>query len=122
MKLVHADLAARNVLLSSQKVSKIADFGLSARLYNYSYCVKSEQDLLPWRWMAPESIKRLQFSEKSDVWAYGVMLWELYSLGDLPYCNMSCSHVLENFSNGLRLERSAYDAKYVHGIMKNAGD
>lgn len=84
-KVVHADLATRNILLTFDRTAKISDFGLSRRLYNYSEYVKKQQEPLPWRWMAPEALRRLEFNEKTDVYAYGVTLWEIYSLGDLPH-------------------------------------
>lgn len=80
-RVVHADLATRNVLLTSEKQAKISDFGLSRRLYNYSVYAKKQHEPLPWRWMAPESLRRLEFTEKTDVWAFGITLWEIYSLG-----------------------------------------
>ncbi len=80
--MVHADLAARNILLTIDRRAKIADFGLSRRMYNYDRCVKAGEELSPWRWMAPESLKYFRFTEKSDVWSFGVLLWEIYSLGN----------------------------------------
>lgn len=73
-KVVHADLAARNILLSSSKIAKVSDFGVSRKLYNYSQYVKKQQEPLAWRWMAPESLNRMEFTEKSDVWAFGITL------------------------------------------------
>jgi len=103
-KVVHADLASRNVLLTLDKEAKICDFGLSRRLYDYSNYVKQNQEPLPWRWMPPEALKFLQFNEKSDVWAYGVTLWEMYSLGEKPYPGLSWDlNFADLLEDGLRL-------------------
>ncbi|CAL8122200.1 unnamed protein product [Orchesella dallaii] len=115
---IHADLAARNVLLTDGLTAKITDFGLSRRLYEYTEYVKQKQEPLPWRWMAVESLKRLEFSTKSDVWAYGITLWEIWSLGDIPYPGRSWDpdFVLE-LENGLRNTKPSGASCDIYDIM-----
>ncbi len=109
---VHADLATRNVLLNLRKEAKICDFGLSRRMYNYTNYVKHHQEPLPWKWMSPESLKLMQFCEKSDIWAYGVTLWEIYSLGESPYPGLSWDiNFADLLESGFRMNEPKYNEK-----------
>ncbi|OWA50740.1 putative Mast/stem cell growth factor receptor Kit [Hypsibius exemplaris] len=82
-RVIHRDLAGRNVLVCENKNVKIADFGL-ARQQRLDYIMRDRQAELPMRWMAPESLRDLVFNEKTDVWSFGVLLWEIFSLGEIP--------------------------------------
>ena len=79
---VHRDLAARNVLISTTKQCKVTDFGLARDLYNYDE-YQSEGGRLPIKWMSPEAIFELKFTTESDVWSFGVLMYELFSWGRL---------------------------------------
>lgn len=101
---IHGDLAARNVLLTLSLQAKITDFGLSRQLYDYTNYVKKQQAPLPWRHMAIESLREMSFSTESDVWAYGVTMWEVFSMGDVPYPGRSWSlDFVHELENGMRL-------------------
>ena len=76
--MIHRDLACRNVLVGDKKILKISDFGLSREGDTY---VKSGSGRLPYKWMALESLGEREFTSQSDVWAYGVVLWEIATLG-----------------------------------------
>lgn len=84
-KILHGDLAARNVLLTDSKVAKICDFGLSRSLYKDNYYRKTSKSPIPFKWLAPECLTELIFYTQSDVWSYGIFLWELFTLGQTPY-------------------------------------
>lgn len=102
-------MGTRNVLLTSELVAKITDFGLSRRLYEYTEYVKKNQEPLPWRWMSIESLRNMTFSSESDVWSYGVTLWEVFTLGNLPYPGLSWDVAfVETLQNGLKLSSPKY--------------
>ena len=102
-KHVHRDVAARNVLLFSENLAKISDFGLARQLNNYDYYSMSSNTPIPVKWYPPEVLKQKKFSEKSDVWSYGVLLWEIFSFGGYPYGmrRISNKDELEEFTEDL---------------------
>src|SRR5882757_6980147 len=92
MKFVHRDLALRNCMLDKDLVVKVADFGLTRDIYTEGFYKSNAKDVaLPAKWMAPESLDRLIFDVKTDVWSYGVVLWELLTRGINPYPGVNCS-------------------------------
>lgn len=84
-RFVHRDLAARNCLVGANLTVKIADFGMSRDVYTCDYYKMGGERPMPVRWMSPESIVYARFTHESDVWSYGVVLWEIYSRGKQPF-------------------------------------
>lgn len=117
-KLIHRDLAARNILLAEGNVIKIADFGLAKDLYKYSKYVKKADGPLPIKWMAIESIKDRIFTTKSDVWSFGVLLWEIFTLGGNPYPGFEMNEqFLKRLKDGYRMEKPEYASTNIYEIM-----
>ncbi|ODM92202.1 Vascular endothelial growth factor receptor 1 [Orchesella cincta] len=122
-KVVHGDLALRNMLLDANQVVKITDFGLSKHIYTQTnqYVTTKNKDVpLPWRWLAPETIKDNIFSMHSDVWSFGVVLYELFTLGEQPYACLSYNEeFLRLISNGFRLDKPPYANQDIYTTMRN---
>ncbi|KAG9266945.1 megakaryocyte-associated tyrosine-protein kinase [Astyanax mexicanus] len=113
-KLVHRDLAARNILLSEDNVAKVSDFGL-AKVDSQAF----DNTKLPVKWTAPEGLKNKKISTRSDVWSYGVLLWEIFSYGMQPYPKMSLQEVKEQVEQGYRMEAPEACPPEVYTIMRD---
>ncbi|CAH2292406.1 tyrosine- kinase ZAP-70 [Pelobates cultripes] len=115
---VHRDLAARNVLLVNQHYAKISDFGLSKALApDDSYYTARTGGKWPLKWYAPESITHRKFSSRTDVWSYGVTMWEAYSYGQKPYKKLKGTEVLDFINRGERLPCPANCPKEMYQLM-----
>ncbi|GFR05086.1 insulin-like peptide receptor [Trichonephila clavata] len=98
-KFVHRDLACRNCLVNISRSVKIADFGMCRAMYDSDYYRYNKKGMLPVRWMAPESLIDGLFTPPSDVWSYGVVLYEIVTFASVPYQGLSNSQVLEHIKN-----------------------
>ncbi|XP_043391787.1 megakaryocyte-associated tyrosine-protein kinase isoform X4 [Chelonia mydas] len=112
-KLVHRDLAARNILISEENVAKVSDFGLAKVDPKGTDATK-----LPIKWTAPEALKHNKFSAKSDVWSYGILLWEVFSYGRAPYSKMTLKEVTEMVEKGYRMEAPEECPPSLYTLMK----
>lgn len=112
-KVVHRDLAVRNILLGSNLQAKISDFGLS-RTYEGEEYTQTKDYKIPIKWYAPESIERSRFTSKSDVWSFGITLWEMWTYGDVPYGDDNGTEVYNFIKAGKRLSKphECYDSTY----------
>ncbi|XP_060573437.1 fibroblast growth factor receptor 2-like isoform X2 [Ruditapes philippinarum] len=116
---IHRDLAARNILVAEDFVLKIADFGLTRNLSEVDYYKKSGDGRLPVKWMAPEALFDRRYTTKSDVWAYGVLLWEIFTLGGNPYPSVPVEDLFDLLRNGHRMEKPPYASTEMYQIMLN---
>ncbi|XP_023274014.1 receptor-type tyrosine-protein kinase FLT3-like [Seriola lalandi dorsalis] len=109
LQCIHRDLAARNVLVTKGRLVKIGDFGLARDIDNDCNYVVRGNVRLPVKWMAPESIFQGMYTMKSDVWAYGILLWEIFSLGVTPYPGMKVDHTFYSMiERGFKMECPYY--------------
>ncbi|KAM6469916.1 tyrosine-protein kinase SYK isoform 1-T1 [Liasis olivaceus] len=115
---VHRDLAARNVLLVTQHYAKISDFGLSKALGSNDYYKAEHHGKWPVKWYAPECMNFFKFSSKSDVWSFGVLMWETFSYGQKPYKGMKGSEVAQMIERGERMESPLGCPSEIYGLMK----
>ncbi|XP_064032933.1 tyrosine-protein kinase SYK isoform X2 [Pogoniulus pusillus] len=116
---VHRDLAARNVLLVTQHYAKISDFGLSKALSaDENYYKAQSHGKWPVKWYAPECINFYKFSSKSDVWSFGVLMWEAFSYGQKPYKGMKGGEVAQMIERGERMECPEVCPTEVYDLMK----
>lgn len=116
--IVHRDLACRNCLVTENLTVKVTDFGMSRDIHYQHYYRKDGEALLPVRWMAPECLLDGVFTELSDVYSYGVLLWEIYTFGCIPYPALSNQQVYEKVIQGHRLEAPPRCPVAIYAVMK----
>ncbi|XP_042625633.1 vascular endothelial growth factor receptor 3-like isoform X2 [Cyprinus carpio] len=117
-KCIHRDLAARNILLSENNVVKICDFGLARDIYKDPDYVRKGNARLPLKWMAPESIFDKVYTSQSDVWSFGVLLWEIFSLGASPYPGLQIDEdFCKRLKDGTRMRAPDNASPEIYGIM-----
>ncbi|XP_063046178.1 NT-3 growth factor receptor [Engraulis encrasicolus] len=114
---VHRDLATRNCLVGNGLLVKIGDFGMSRDIYSADYYRVGGHTMLPIRWMPPESIMYRKFTTESDVWSFGVIMWEIFMYGKQPWFQLGNNEVIECITQGRVLERPRLCPKEVYDVM-----
>ncbi|KAM6129975.1 fibroblast growth factor receptor 2 isoform 3-T3 [Phoenicopterus ruber ruber] len=118
-KCIHRDLAARNVLVTENKVMKIADFGLARDINNIDYYKKTTNGRLPVKWMAPEALFDRVYTHQSDVWSFGVLMWEIFTLGGSPYPGIPVEELFKLLKEGHRMDKPANCTNELYMMMRD---
>ncbi|XP_051766761.1 fibroblast growth factor receptor 1b isoform X5 [Ctenopharyngodon idella] len=116
---IHRDLAARNVLVTEDNVMKIADFGLARDVHHIDYYKKTTNGRLPVKWMAPEALFDRIYTHQSDVWSFGVLLWEIFTLGGSPYPGVPVEELFKLLREGHRMDRPSACTQELYLMMKD---
>lgn len=116
-KIIHRDLAARNVLLGENLTCKVTDFGMARNIHERGMYQKSSEGRLPVKWTALEALEHGQYTTKSDVWSFGVLLFEIVTIGGRPYPGMDVVELVEKLRRGYRMEKPQHLDEKVYDLM-----
>ena len=114
---IHRDLACRNILIFNESEVKIGDFGMMRRVASDGIYTMQEKRKVPIAWSAPESLRKRQFSEKSDVWSFGVLLWEIFTFGDHPWKGSNAKEIITMIEQGVRMNPAHYCSSGVWDLV-----
>ncbi|CAL1533345.1 unnamed protein product [Lymnaea stagnalis] len=117
-RFIHRDLAARNCLLTKGPIAKVSDFGLSKDAYEIGHYKRVQKDRVPFKWLSPEALLWGQYSCKSDVWAFGILIWELYTFGGTPYPQVTTEQLRELHEYGYRMSKPPACPEQLYRIMR----
>ncbi|XP_057666874.1 uncharacterized protein LOC130900347 [Diorhabda carinulata] len=119
IKFVHRDIASRNCLINAQRSVKIGDFGMTRAMFDNDYYKFTRRGMLPVRWMSPESLALGVFTPASDIWSFGILLYEIITFGNFPFQGKSNAQVLELVKDGQTLEIPKGTKPQLVGLMKS---
>nr|XP_056707198.1 fibroblast growth factor receptor 4 isoform X2 [Euleptes europaea] len=115
---IHRDLAARNVLVTEETVMKIADFGLARGVHDIDYYKKTSNGRLPVKWMAPEALFDRVYTHQSDVWSFGILMWEIFTLGGSPYPGIPVEELFKLLREGHRMDKPSNCTHELYMMMR----
>ncbi|XP_070595026.1 fibroblast growth factor receptor 4 isoform X2 [Erythrolamprus reginae] len=115
---IHRDLAARNVLVTEDNVMKIADFGLARGVHDIDYYKKTSNGRLPVKWMAPEALFDRVYTHQSDVWSFGILMWEIFTLGGSPYPGIPVEELFKLLKEGHRMDKPSNCTHELYMMMR----
>ncbi|XP_070562499.1 fibroblast growth factor receptor 2-like isoform X2 [Ptychodera flava] len=118
-KCVHRDLAARNVLVGKDHIMKIADFGLARDVHYIDYYRKNTNGRVPVKWMSPEALFDRVYTIQSDVWSFGILLWEIMTLGGSPYPSLPVEMLFDFLKAGKRMEQPHGCSSEIYSVMRD---
>ncbi|XP_066557715.1 tyrosine-protein kinase Fes/Fps [Amia ocellicauda] len=116
-KCIHRDLAARNCLVTEQHVVKISDFGMSREEENGVYSTTGGMKQIPVKWTAPEALNYGRYTSESDVWSFGILLWETFSYGTTPYTTFTNPQTREEIERGYRMPAPEACPPEIYNLM-----
>lgn len=118
-KCIHRDIAARNVLVADDYVMKIADFGLARDIHGDEYYRKHTDGRLPVKWMALEALFDRVYTTQSDVWSYGILIWEIVTFGGSPYPGVPFEKLCDLLNDGYRMEKPVNCTEQLYRLMSD---
>lgn len=118
-KIIHRDLAARNVLLGENLTCKVTDFGMARNTRSKDIYERTSEGRLPLKWTALESLEYGRYTTKSDVWSFGVVLYEIFTIGGAPYPGMNVSELTKKLKSGYRMEKPKHVHNKLYDVMRS---
>lgn len=117
--IIHGNLSARAILLTDSNVAKISDFGLARAMHKVEAYIAEKEGKIEYKWLSIESMQSRILTSKSDVWSFGILLWELFSFGEIPYRDVEIYQLKRHILNGHLMERPHYANENMYVPLNN---